>query len=805
MNNYKYNIFSYWINEIVYDNTIDIENYGCITINDITSLQNNFNNELPLILNFYNKIDDLNFFNDNIIDNYINLSSTKLEDIKNKFIIKSNIDNNKNDNILNNNNKLKKIEILKNNSNFIVNNKIDLDKKLLLVRNYNLNISYNQILNDYNINIVSNTQRNMISVINKKNDILNSFKNGCQLIYNLNDSNVDEDYQLLKKAIFYKNNKWIPFRLKPLWLLGLEEHPGIYDLEITIDNFENYILPFNKNIKNIKIYNNLIKPIILKKDNFTQTLKNIDVSIPFFIIAITYNEKIDKIDKIDKISIEIPFDKNNLTGNLNNDLIDINYEWIKKDAKDYKQDKNIIKNNLMITDFQTIFQTIIKQKYNYYDIYITNLLQDNIILFNIYQDMYAYYIKNYDYIYKNLNDFNNKILIKFIDFIEDFNINNNDNIKQQKNINNNDNIKQQKNIYYNKIIYYEQLLKNNENKLKNDTYKNKLKKYYIKYHNINNRYPLIIKNYKDYYNFLKDYIINIYKNIDNYNSVYNYHENYILLNFFNKDNNNLKYEIIKYIYNNISNDITIINNNNIIDQVNEIKKYNDMIINREFTNDLIKFLNFHDIDINNKNNIYIGDIITFINFPGHSAIVYRISKLENNFIYHILHINNDNIFTSEIKLNDIKYNFDVYITRYNKKKYYNTYIGYIFIICYIITNNISKIKSHIIFNNKNMLSVLTDNCFTKINIEKSYYYAEKLLILLNNIIDDKETDIKLNVVCSIFIAYIINLALHLTYYRLNIDDNDKFLFDPNFCTPYNLYSKKIDIFDIYKTKIYYYE
>ena len=172
---------------------------------------------------------------------------------------------------------------------------------------------------DPNIFFITNTQHTIVrrypswlntSSTNYSN--LEHFRNGVQMVA-INFQTIDDAWYL-NKAIFMQNqlvfkqgnntNLGNPYRLKPLWLIGLIPHPGFYKLTIEL---------LKKEEKNITKYSVCHGLNIGKKNVFP----NIDVSVPFFIIECTINEKIYKS------GIEIPWDLSRLSGEIEVDVYDI--------------------------------------------------------------------------------------------------------------------------------------------------------------------------------------------------------------------------------------------------------------------------------------------------------------------------------------------------------------------------------------------------------------------------------------------------------------------------------------------------
>ena len=191
-------------------------------------------------------------------------------------------------------------------------------------KNASISLPIDKKLKEYkdpNIFFITNTQHTIVrrypswlntSSTNYSN--LEHFRNGVQMVA-INFQTIDDAWYL-NKAIFMQNqlvfkqgnntNLGNPYRLKPLWLIGLIPHPGFYNLNSLI------IKSLDESIK-LTDYSLCHGLNIGKKNVFT----NIDVSVPFFIIECTINEKIYKS------GIEIPWDLSKLNGEINVDVYDI--------------------------------------------------------------------------------------------------------------------------------------------------------------------------------------------------------------------------------------------------------------------------------------------------------------------------------------------------------------------------------------------------------------------------------------------------------------------------------------------------
>jgi len=229
-----------------------------------------------------------------------------------------------------------------------------------IISDRNLSVSINvPLMNKYtepNINTIINTQRNILrmyphfSAVRSDNyDNLKYFRDGSQMVAT-NLQKISEAWYF-NKAVFLPNtglpctpneilnntcnnetntgtnngwkncvtnNKPLAYRLKPLWLIGLIPHPGYYNLSIKIINVEqrknNKFENVNEEYHDVKI----IEGLDFKKDSIsdlkhTMNLKDIDISVPFFIIEIKKSSMFSQSTY--KSGIEIPWSIQNLSDN----------------------------------------------------------------------------------------------------------------------------------------------------------------------------------------------------------------------------------------------------------------------------------------------------------------------------------------------------------------------------------------------------------------------------------------------------------------------------------------------------------
>jgi len=404
--------------------------------NTIKNIYDKKTNDLePLVLNFDNKKLDktyhyktfwnnLNILKDyiyeynnlNKLENGFKLSNIPIKDLRNKIIIRWN-ENNK----CNYDKPNQKVghELCEpyNNINggqlniddkfgrwvHLIKSKIKLDKEIKMIRNIGNAIKNNND-NKFNYKMISNTQRNIIRIypnfiknlLTSKNydNFLNYIRNGCQMCA-INLQTLDKAWYY-NKAIFYNDitNKVNSYKLKPLWLLGLIAHPGLFNIYYNIKYDET-------KYKSIKLLHDI----------------DIDVSIPFFIFEIIdiknkkfyisteleWNlEKLTNIQKNiniireDKISnLFVDFKKvdvsnncnfNSIYNNIIEDKFNINYSWHKSNTKN--NDIDLYNNNILFINQLFNQKNLIKNND------IVKTLFNDIKLFNIYQDCLAYSLLN---------------------------------------------------------------------------------------------------------------------------------------------------------------------------------------------------------------------------------------------------------------------------------------------------------------------------------------------------------------------------------------------------------------------------
>ena len=234
-----------------------------------------------------------------------------------------------------------------------------------IISDRNLSVSINvPFMNKYtepNINTIINTQRNILrmyphfsSIRSDNYDNLKYFRDGSQMVAT-NLQKISNAWYF-NKAVFLPNtglpcspnevfnktcttatkygwkncvtnNKPLAYRLKPLWLIGLIPHPGYYNLSIKIINVEQRI-DNNKFENVIKDYHDveIIEGLKFSKSsisdlNGTMNLRDIDISVPFFIIQIKKSSMLSRSTY--KSGIEIPWSIQNLSNEIQVDLYKI--------------------------------------------------------------------------------------------------------------------------------------------------------------------------------------------------------------------------------------------------------------------------------------------------------------------------------------------------------------------------------------------------------------------------------------------------------------------------------------------------
>jgi len=232
-------------------------------------------------------------------------------------------------------------------------NKDNYTKQFVTTKNISQSTSspaINTGFTELNIFTIINSQRNLLRMYPHWNYTssgnyhnMKYFRDGVQITA-LNLQTID-DSRLLNDAVFIppnfnyctienikKNdcvnqNLILSYRLKPLWLLGLIPYPSLYDLEITIkpENQLNSDLNFIYGLDN-KISASGKEKIILK---------NIDVTVPFFIVKY----KSLKEDVIFNNGIDIIWNNSKLTDN------DLNFNIYNVKKKEQKFNDVTTKND----------------------------------------------------------------------------------------------------------------------------------------------------------------------------------------------------------------------------------------------------------------------------------------------------------------------------------------------------------------------------------------------------------------------------------------------------------------------------
>ena len=235
---------------------------------------------------------------------------------------------------------------------------IKFSKNIVKDRNLSVSISVPFInkVTEPNINIINNTQRNIMRIYphfsstqSENYDNIKFFREGVQIVA-INLQKITDPWYL-NKAIFLPNvgvpctpvttfnktckNSWkntlndskpLAYRLKPLWLIGLIPHPGYYNLEIELVKVEqlenNIFIDISKEYNNIEmtegVYN---KKMSASKLNNKMIFKDIDVSVPFFVIQLKKSSNISFSSY--KSGVEIPWSIQNLSNNIQVDLYKI--------------------------------------------------------------------------------------------------------------------------------------------------------------------------------------------------------------------------------------------------------------------------------------------------------------------------------------------------------------------------------------------------------------------------------------------------------------------------------------------------
>ena len=250
----------------------------------------------------------------------------------------------------------------------ILKSSINFKKEVSSESNYSVstNTPKKDISYPINLNLVINTQRNILRMYPHWSNILSGnynnmiyFRDGGQIIaLNLQSSS---DSVLYNNAVFLKaetefctpneirkastgrcnkgisNGEPIAYRLKPIWLLGLLPYPELYDLEIKIKGttsddkdvtsgkYNEYKIKYGLNSEKVtgKISNSLI-------------IKNINVTVPFFILSI--EKSVLKVKSSYKNGCEFEWN-----------YLDVNKPKTKKITL-YKQEKTLFQYNDLSKD-----------------------------------------------------------------------------------------------------------------------------------------------------------------------------------------------------------------------------------------------------------------------------------------------------------------------------------------------------------------------------------------------------------------------------------------------------------------------
>jgi hypothetical protein len=253
--------------------------------------------------------------------------------------------------------------------------KLALEKGLILEKNKSVSISNSKtksVSNKLNIYTMLNTQSNLLRIYPEMYRVLSNnysnmmhFRNGVNIVA-INVQNIEIPWYL-NKAVFLPNtgiactpteiksdlckyswstltpnknvekHKPLAYRIKPIWLLNLAPHPGLFKITIKIKDVKNNRGHGNQNINNE--YNNIIITYGLDlksvsgKTNSNIILDNIDPTVPFFHITLKKTNiagvpskyqtgceliwSFNNIDKNNTTDIEIYKIDKTITGNLN--------------------------------------------------------------------------------------------------------------------------------------------------------------------------------------------------------------------------------------------------------------------------------------------------------------------------------------------------------------------------------------------------------------------------------------------------------------------------------------------------------
>jgi Phosphatidylinositol-specific phospholipase C, X domain/Phosphatidylinositol-specific phospholipase C, Y domain len=318
-------------------------------------------------------------------------------------------------------------------------------------------------LTNPNINIIVNTQRNIMRTYPHFSKIKSGnynnimfYRNGIQIV--ATNIQTIENSWYLNRAVFMPptglpctpketlsnkdcNHGWknpiesddvpIPYRLKPLWLLGLKPYPGLYDLKITFKKSEK----ISENITNISNeYHNLNvtygltnKEYSIDKIGGSVTIADVDVTVPFFILKLhkfssSYKTGADIVWDINKLKDTTSFDvykiAKTFSGYNKVDLDDGDYDCInstifnaRKRARitmDFEWTKSVSNKNKEHIEHFAKYNEIVKQVRSNKDFSSKKTIDflQNIELFNTYQNSFFEKMKKADI--KSVDTFENR-------------------------------------------------------------------------------------------------------------------------------------------------------------------------------------------------------------------------------------------------------------------------------------------------------------------------------------------------------------------------------------------------------------
>lgn len=261
---------------------------------------------------------------------------------------------------------------------------VDLTKNIQSdVKNLTYSMSSPNIDSNYKINqyIILNTMRNIIRIYpNPMNTKSGNYDTNIQYLKNgiqMAAINIQTDgfAKLFNNSVFlpsdgkpctpsevfnnlddackkgWKKSSIFPlgYRLKPIWLLGLLPHPGLYNLTINFLNIS------NAEYNDINVHRGDMIKNIKTKIGENIILNDVDVSIPFLIF------EANKLANAYRSGIEIPWDIRELSGTLSINLHKLNLKGTYNPVEIVGNEKDC--DNNVIYDIKKVITMTIEYKW----------------------------------------------------------------------------------------------------------------------------------------------------------------------------------------------------------------------------------------------------------------------------------------------------------------------------------------------------------------------------------------------------------------------------------------------------------